>query len=184
MRLLLLFLVIGNAQLSHAQSFFWQGSGVLSKNKTALGVFGVLPTNFSNIGFTGNFSTALTEFYQLEARLGVNTAPSQSAYFGLLGKAALLVNRNFLNVSTLFGFEHQSILSFVIAPVASHYFDFGEFYMGIYSKLIFDQGAVGLSFNPGLNFEMGRNWMRLYIELQLGLANSPSSIGSGVRWFF
>lgn len=177
----LFWLVPANAS---AQSMFWQGAGIHSANKIGLGIFGVMPTNFSNIGFAGNFTAGLGDYYQIEGRLGVNSAATQSSYFGLLGKALLTVTGSRINVSVLTGLEHMDYLAFALAPVASYYFDFGEFYFGLYTKFVFGLGAFGLAAHPGVNFEMSRNFMRWYIELQLGIANSTSSIGSGVRWFF
>ncbi|MCM0605561.1 MAG: hypothetical protein KA715_05675 [Xanthomonadaceae bacterium] len=182
--LLPIFFLFVHLEESQAQSLFWQGAGIHPKQKVGLGVFGVMPTNFSNIGFTGNFTAGMGDYYQMEGRIGVNTASTQSSYFGLLGKVLLSVTESKINFSALTGFEHNGMLAFVLSPVASYYFDFGEFYLGLYSRILFDLGGIGLAVHPGLNFEMGRNFMRWYVELQLGLTNSPSSIGSGVRWFF
>jgi len=181
---LILFILLIAPTFAQAQGFFFQGSGISAKNKVAVGAYGFVPSDISNLGFMGNATIGLHEFYQGEFRLGVHSGPVQSSYVALLGKAVLSVNGKLFNTAALFGFEHDGTSGLVLSPVASHYFDWGELYCGLYNRFTLDTGSLGMALQPGVNFTMNTSQMRWYLEFKLALFNAPTQIASGVRWFF
>ncbi len=167
---------------SVAQAELWQSSQQRVQREFSLGLFSQVHFQTSAspsalMGF-GQFAYGVTDWFQLETRLGLGML---DAYIGLFAKFPLFQVGNF-GISTIVGIHRQLSIYLDWNLLASYELKPFEFYL---SPMFNASLAVpiGLALVPGVIWNFATGWS-IYVEGTLNLTGSYWAASAGLKRTF
>ncbi|MEO5970995.1 MAG: hypothetical protein ABIQ95_13785 [Bdellovibrionia bacterium] len=161
----------------------WQGAKALPKLDSSFGIHTQLYQDHRSqapkIMAFGQFDYGQTDQIQIETRLGLGNL---NYYLGLFSKYQIHSDSNW-DVAVMGGIQLQSYFSLVGDLIGSIHFDSTELYSSIHFFTPLQGSAMGVGLIHGFDFKLSQ-WMVIYLEANVNLANYYTAGSLGFRHFF